>query len=885
MPNFMGKVYGLNYVYKPKEEDKDNYTWTVEQYKVDNPASLANTLYPDVYNESGLLITNNSAKRDSFVKGAEEYNQKLEDGKAKGLSLYEAINGANEAGTKVDNDTYEETTSGTGDVIGGILLKPITGLLTLIVDGIFNTVQHVLVSEKLDILSSTKAFPVNSGGIQKNSDKDPNDDRPYIMYSPEEIFSGKIAAFNINFIQEPSSDMPEKAPVVQLRGIIASWYNAIRMLCMVILLTVLVYMAIRMIISSSAQEKSKYKSMIMDWVVAMCLLFFLHYIMSFTLTLTESFTKMVNTAGNTTIITDNNIEQQEQSINVNVTKNPDKSFSTNMIGYARYMASGTIKASEQLTWMIIYFVLVFYTLRFTFVYLKRVLMMAFLTIIAPFVALTYPIDKVSDGKAQAFDMWLKEYIFNALLQPFHLIIYTIFVSSALELCVDNPVYAIVAIGFIIPAEGLLRKMFGFGKAQLGTMSALSGFAGGAIANNLFNKAKALGNGNKGKDGGKSGGSQKIRQKEDADLPKSDSSETSGTAARLAASGSGAGQETTQGGNSYEMLAGETQPQYEAQTGNLQYQGEAESLSGEQTNQGNEPNGEADGNNIRQIEPPSEDDDQGEADNSTSESWKDKAGRIGRAYTSAAGQSIEKWGKRTFTKENGKRLLKGAARGYFKAGIGIGGAALGLAYGTTTGDFSKAASYAALGGAAGVGVGGAVANKAMGLGSATYQFNERAQEQLKGRKATYEKRKREQMEKAKEAFMSSTENDDKYNEWAAKYYSDDVSLEQVKEDIWEFKAAKVNDEKIIEKAIKLKSKTPDMSNAEAVSRAQAAQDVSLADLRKKDTVQAIKRDYMVQLQADYEKATNGSHLSDAQLQQEADRYVNDMRAIRGLSKLG
>lgn len=39
--------------------------------------------------------------------------------------------------------------------------------------------------------------------------------------------------------------------------------------------------------------------------------------------------------GNTTIITDNNIEQQEQSINVNVTKNPDKSFSTNMIGLCK----------------------------------------------------------------------------------------------------------------------------------------------------------------------------------------------------------------------------------------------------------------------------------------------------------------------------------------------------------------------------------------------------------------------------------------------------------------------------------------------------------------------------------------------------------------------
>lgn len=34
--------------------------------------------------------------------------------------------------------------------------------------------------------------------------------------------------------------------------------------------------------------------------------------------------------------------------------------------------------------------------------------------IAPLVALTYPIDKVKDGKAQAFDMWFKEYTMNAI---------------------------------------------------------------------------------------------------------------------------------------------------------------------------------------------------------------------------------------------------------------------------------------------------------------------------------------------------------------------------------------------------------------------------------------------------------------------------------------
>ena len=40
--------------------------------------------------------------------------------------------------------------------------------------------------------------------------------------------------------------------------------------------------------------------------------------------------------------------------------------------------------------------------------------MAFLTIISPIVALTYPIDKMN-GNAKGFEMWLIEYMFNILL--------------------------------------------------------------------------------------------------------------------------------------------------------------------------------------------------------------------------------------------------------------------------------------------------------------------------------------------------------------------------------------------------------------------------------------------------------------------------------------
>lgn len=109
--------------------------------------------------------------------------------------------------------------------------------------------------------------------------------------------------------------------------------------------------------------------------------------------------------------------------------------------------------------------------------------MAFLTLIAPVIALTYPIDKAGDGKAQAFNLWIKEFAFNALLQPLHLFLYTVLLGSATELASINPLYAVVCLGFIMAAEKLLKKMFGFDKAGAGTVGSLAGAVGlSALAN-------------------------------------------------------------------------------------------------------------------------------------------------------------------------------------------------------------------------------------------------------------------------------------------------------------------------------------------------------------------------------------------------------------------
>lgn len=387
---------------------------------------------------------------------------------------------------------------------GGILLSPVVDLLCSIGDAIINLLQICMTGEGGNVNFSMSAFLVEDDEFWTNAEYDDYKGKgegtqetidpenefekgwfgvsdkyhiPIATYSPEQIFAGKVPGLDINFINPNGSKIVNIAgkdveinSAQQLQGTIASWYVAIRNLAIVGLLSILVYVGIRIIISSTASDKAKYKQMLVDWLIALCILFFMHYLMSFILTMTESVCNAIGGSGDSTIT-------------VNIEGEPDKSFKTNLLGLARFKTQYK-DFGPKMAYLIMYLALVIYTVVFTWFYLKRLLMMAFLTLIAPAVALTYPIDKMNDGKAQAFDAWLKEYAFNALIQPFHLIIYYVFVTSAMDLVSTNIIYMIAALAFIMPAEKILRKFFGFDKAGAGTLGAL---AGGLTAGSLISK--------------------------------------------------------------------------------------------------------------------------------------------------------------------------------------------------------------------------------------------------------------------------------------------------------------------------------------------------------------------------------------------------------------
>lgn len=95
--------------------------------------------------------------------------------------------------------------------------------------------------------------------------------------------------------------------------------------------------------------------------------------------------------------------------------------------------------------VILYMVLTYYELKFFIMYMFRVFKVFILTIIAPIISLTYPIDTIGDGRAQAFNHWLRMIMMEIFVQPIQLVIYIIFVYSASEIAKTVPIIGIIFI--------------------------------------------------------------------------------------------------------------------------------------------------------------------------------------------------------------------------------------------------------------------------------------------------------------------------------------------------------------------------------------------------------------------------------------------------------
>ena len=308
------------------------------------------------------------------------------------------------------------------------------------------------------------------------------------LITPFDIFFNKYKLLDVNFFD--IDGVEEGSIPYTMRVTISGWFYVMRTIAASILLIILIYVGIRMAISTVAEEKAKYKKMLFDWVCSLALIFVLQYIAIFTIYTNNAIVNALRS-----MLTDTAVED---------------TLTSTIVDIATEAIAGVGIPSMAAVLVTVF--IVFQTIAFLIAYINRMLKVGFLIMISPLISITYSIDKMGDGKAQALNKWLAEFIFTILIQPFHCLTYIAFVRTAFSLITSpdvglfsafsdiadlvkdqtynelvNAVLAVLCLKFINDGEKVVRKIFGFQDDNSGT-SLAAGMAVGMLAVKNIKKA-------------------------------------------------------------------------------------------------------------------------------------------------------------------------------------------------------------------------------------------------------------------------------------------------------------------------------------------------------------------------------------------------------------
>ncbi len=254
----------------------------------------------------------------------------------------------------------------------------------------------------------------------------------------ESILFNEIAITNIDFFNPTSGNM------TTISENIGAFYYSIRNLAIALSLAVLVYIGLHMAINSSASAQAKYKQMLTDWVVGFGIIFILHYFMAAVIKVSNL---LVDALKGSAI--DNSDLMSELLLHA-----WDIPFTTSL-------ACG-----------ILYLVLLGFTFIFLIMYIKRMITVAFLMVIAPLISVTYSIDKIDNNRSEILDTWLREFLYNVLIQPFHCLIYASMVGISMQFISNGGafnfgaiVFGIIMTSSIFFFEKIIKEIFGFKQSR------------------------------------------------------------------------------------------------------------------------------------------------------------------------------------------------------------------------------------------------------------------------------------------------------------------------------------------------------------------------------------------------------------------------------------
>lgn len=297
-----------------------------------------------------------------------------------------------------------------------------------------------------------------------------------------------------------------------LKDTINTWYGYFKNIVLVFYMAMLVYMGIKILLTSTANKKAVYKKTLSAWVMGIAMLMFFPYVMKYAIKLNDalcqairsseggnkfgntanvniSFWKAKNLYGNDGFVmlmlgdnVNTALKESEQD-NFASTAVANGAFKGNAMMEIRFIAAHT----SNFMLVIIYFILIGETLALLIMYYKRVFMLAFLITIFPIVMATYPLNKIGDLKMNTFGVWFKEFIINIFVQSFHAVTYVVVVSIGINAYFtdQNWLLMIMCILFLFQGEKIIRGIFG-AKSSINSIGDMA--AAGMMAVNLARNA-------------------------------------------------------------------------------------------------------------------------------------------------------------------------------------------------------------------------------------------------------------------------------------------------------------------------------------------------------------------------------------------------------------
>ena len=379
------------------------------------------------------------------VSSVSEAKLKLEDG-----SFY--YSGTQEGTYVVEKSLWSNVLAALGQIANyllGIMILPIKGVIVG-----WTEIFEIILTALLGFETDFKGFISDALAGMDSYTQD--------IVNVEKIIFNKVDILNANIFKKlPSSSSTtmkknQRKVVKIIKNSVAKWYYVMRLIVIAFMLVLLIFIGIKMAISTIASEKAVYKQMLIDWVAGMVLVFSIHYIMIAILSINDTIVEALSPMSE-----EKETIQEEYEYGDEKNQKTSSEIETTLYETARTRAY-SMKLTDGFTGMIIYCVLVYYAWKFALIYLRRVINIMILTLVAPIISASYAFNKVLTGKAKVFSTWLSEYIMNVVIQVVHAIVYVVFVSTALQLSlvsITGTVLAFVLLNFMAKADKLIRKLF------------------------------------------------------------------------------------------------------------------------------------------------------------------------------------------------------------------------------------------------------------------------------------------------------------------------------------------------------------------------------------------------------------------------------------------